>query len=322
MYVRKHGVPIEIKAALDGEVMFSKHISLIQIYYFLAVSDHLSFTEAAKSLYISQPSLSKQIAILEREIGVQLFFRTKRTVRLTPAGSVLKKELNGVVEQIESAIEKCRQPYSGEHGVISVGCLLAMDTAAFLTQITASFREKYPNIKLIFERHSFKTLREKLINGSLDVVFTLSFEIDDNMGILYDKLFKAYTCVAMSTSHPLINRENLKLSDLKDENFLMISRDESPKGFDSCISVCRKHGFTPNIVKQLPNVESLLLSVEAGLGIALFDTNVRLHDTDRIKLIEIDDDSIDIVMAWKKENLNPAVVLFTDCVLNSDNEYQ
>jgi len=302
--------------------MFSKHISLLQIYYFLAVSNHLSFTEAAKSLYISQPSLSKQIAILERELGVKLFFRTKRTVRLTPAGSILKKELDGVIEQIESAIEKCTQPYSGEYGVLSVGCLFAMDTTAFLTQITDTFREKYPNIKLIFERHSFKALRERLLNGTLDVVFTLSFEIDDNMGILYDKLFKAYTCVAMSTSHPLVGRKDLKLSDLKDENFLMISREESPKGFDSCIRVCRKHGFTPNIVKQLPNVESLLLSVEAGLGIALFDTNVKLHDGARVKLIEIDDDSIDIVMAWRKDNLNPAVALFTDIVSNTNNKYQ
>ncbi|WP_298837109.1 LysR family transcriptional regulator [uncultured Clostridium sp.] len=73
--------------------------------YFFAIAKYLNFTEDAKSLYVSQPSLSKQTTILESEIGVQLFYRTKRDVRLTPAGVILFKELSGVSERIEKAIE-------------------------------------------------------------------------------------------------------------------------------------------------------------------------------------------------------------------------
>lgn len=96
----------------------------------------------------------------------------------------------------------------------------------------------------------------------------------------------------------------------------MISRDESPKGFDGIIRLCKKHGFTPKIVKQLPNAESLLLCVESGLGVTLLDSNVRMHNNDNLKQFIIEDDFIGVIMAWKKENMNPSVSLFTNDVLS------
>jgi DNA-binding transcriptional LysR family regulator len=292
-----------------------KRITLLQIEYFIAVARHLNFTEAAKSLYVSQPSLSKQIAILEDEIGIQLFFRTKRDVRLTAAGMVLLKEMGGVIEQIENAIEKSKKPDLGENSTLTIGCLDAMDMSTFLPRIIKKFKEKYPNVNLILERHSFKILREKLINKTLDVIFTLSFELDDSLGILSDVVHKGNGYIVIDKSNPLANRNDLTLSDIKDENFVIISRDESPKGFDGIMSLCRKHGFTPKIVKQLPNIESLLLCVESGIGIALLDSNIRMHNSDNIKGFKIEDDFIEVIMAWKKENMNTAIPLFTNSVL-------
>jgi len=292
-----------------------KRITLLQIEYFIAVARHLNFTEAAKSLYVSQPSLSKQIAILEDEIGIQLFFRTKRDVRLTAAGMVLLKEMGGVIEQIENAIEKSKKPDLGENSTLTIGCLDAMDMRTFLPTIIKKFKEKYPNVNLILERHSFKVLREKLINKTLDVIFTLSFELDDSLGILSDVVHKGNGYIVIDKSNPLANRNDLTLSDIKDENFVIISRDESPKGFDSIISLCRKNGFTPKIVKQLPNIESLLLCVESGIGIALLDSNIRMHNSDNIKGFKIEDNFIEVIMAWKKENMNTAIPLFTNSVL-------
>ena len=292
-----------------------KRITLLQIEYFIAVARYLNFTEAAKSLYVSQPSLSKQIAILEDEIGIQLFFRTKRDVRLTAAGMVLLKEMGGVIEQIENAIEKSKKPDLGENSTVTIGCLDAMDMRTFLPRIIKKFKEKYPNVNLILERHSFKVLREKLINKTLDVIFTLSFELDDSLGILSDVVHKGNGYIVIDKSNPLANRNDLTLSDIKDENFVIISRDESPKGFDSIISLCRKNGFTPKIVKQLPNIESLLLCVESGIGIALLDSNIRMHNSDNIKGFKIEDNFIEVIMAWKKENMNTAIPLFTNSVL-------
>jgi len=292
-----------------------KRITLLQIEYFIAVARHLNFTKAAKSLYVSQPSLSKQIAILEDEIDVQLFFRTKRDVRLTAAGMVLLKEMGGVIEQIENAIEKSKKPDLGENSTVTIGCLDAMDMRTFLPTIIKKFKEKYPSVNLILERHSFKVLREKLINKTLDVIFTLSFELDDSLGILSDVVHRGNGYIVMDKSNSFSSKSDLTLKDIKDENFVIISRDESPKGFDGIISLCRKHGFTPKIVKQLPNIESLLLCVESGIGIALLDSNIRMHNSDNIKGFKIEDDFIEVIMAWKKENMNTAIPLFTNSVL-------
>lgn len=296
-------------------IIIYKRITLLQIDYFFAVAKYLNFTEAAKSLYVSQPSLSKQIAILESEIGVQLFYRTKRDVRLTPAGVVLFKELNGISELIERAVEKSRNPDLGESGTITIGCLEAMDTGKFLPAAVKKFKEKYPSVNVVFERHTFKMLREKFINGALDIIFTLSFEIDDSLGILWENVYKQNGSIVMEASNPLAFKVDLVFEDFKDENFVMLSRDETPNGFDGIIRLCRKHGFTPNIVKQLPNVESLLLCVESGLGIALVDSNIRMYNTENYKFFKLEDDVISVVMAWKKENMNPIVPLFTNNVL-------
>ncbi len=290
-----------------------KRITLLQIEYFFAVAKYLNFTEAAKNLYASQPSLSKQIAILEKEIGVELFYRTKRDVRLTAAGLVLLKEIGGVIDTIESAIDKAREPNLGENSTLTVGCLDAMDTT-FLPKIIKDFKGKYPGINLVLERHSFRALREKLINGALDIIFTLSFEIDNSLGIVSNIVHKGNGYIVMEASNPLANKKDLTLNDVKNEDFVIISRDESPKGFDGIVSLCKRHGFTPNIVKQLPNIESILLCVESGMGVALFDTNIRIQDNKNLRGFKIDDDSISVIMAWRKENMNTAIPLFANSI--------
>jgi DNA-binding transcriptional LysR family regulator len=286
-------------------------INLLQIEYFLAVARHLNFTEAAKSLYISQPALSKQIAILENEIGIQLLFRTRRSVRLTPAGTVFFQELDTIANQIEHAIEKARQPDLGENSILTIGCLEAMGTP-FLPALIKKFRQDYPGVRLVFERHSFKPLREKFSRGEFDIIFTLEIEIGDNPDVIWDSFIKAYPYIFMATTHPLAGQAGLTLEDMRDEGFVMISREESPNSFDKCIALCRKHGFTPNIIKQMPNVESVLLSVESGIGITLLDTSVRTMHTDTYTGFTIEDELIDVGMAYKKANLNPAIALFTN----------
>lgn len=295
-------------------------ITLLQIEYFNAAARHLNFTEAARSLYVSQPALSKQIAHLEAEIGVQLFIRTKRNVRLTPAGAVLLQELQEVTDRITGALEKARRPDLGAYSSLSIGVLDAMDTGSFLPAILKDFRSANPNVRLSLERQGFRTLRERLVGGELDLVFTLSFEVEHLPGILWDTVNRQLGCLAMAASDPMANQQGLTLKDFRDRDFVIISREESPNGFDGIIQLCRRYGFTPNIVKQLPNIESVLLSVEAGLGVALVDSRIQAHNRDHFRFVAVDDDALSAVMAWRKDNLNPAVSLFNNTVLQGIGE--
>lgn len=299
-----------------------KKITLVQIEYFLALARYLNFTEAAKNLYISQPSLSKQIASLERSIGVELFYRNKRDVRLTASGVVLLREIGGVIEIIESSIEKSKNTNLCDNITLVIGCLDGIDSSKLLIPFIKKFREKYPTINIVLKKYSFKMLREKLINGSLDIAFTLSFEIEGYSGMISNIIYKGNSIIIMDKSNPLSKRENVLINDLKEEPFLAISRNESPNGFTRVINSCIRGGFTPKIEKQLPNIESILESVEAGMGVAIFDSNFKFNSGGNIKLFKIDDDYIDIIMTWKKDNMNTGIPIFSDFILKEIKGYK
>lgn len=299
-----------------------KKITLVQIEYFLALARYLNFTEAAKNLYISQPSLSKQIASLERSIGVELFYRNKRDVRLTASGVVLLREIGGVIEIIESSIEKSKNTNLCDNITLVIGCLDGIDSSKLLIPFIKKFREKYPTINIVLKKYSFKILREKLINGSLDIAFTLSFEIEGYSGMISNIIYKGNSIIIMDKSNPLSKRENVLINDLKEEPFLAISRNESPNGFTRVINSCIRGGFTPKIEKQLPNIESILESVEAGMGVAIFDSNFKFNSGGNIKLFKIDDDYIDIIMTWKKDNMNTGIPIFSDFILKEIKGYK
>ena len=153
-------------------------INLQQIEYFLAVAEKLNFTEAARSLYISQPSLSKQISLLEEELGFQLFIRNKRMVRLTPAGEVLNRRWRKWITELEISVEEAVKANASYEGEIKVGMINTMAVQKYIEPVFARFSEKYPQTMLSFESYSFKELREKLLNGELDIIFTFYFDFD------------------------------------------------------------------------------------------------------------------------------------------------
>ncbi len=289
--------------------MIFERITMLQIDYFIAVATHKNFTKAAQSLYISQPSLSKQVAQLEYEIDVQLFIRSKKGVTLTPAGTLLLRELTQFKRQLKSAFEKARQLNYGSNAVINIGCLEAMDTDVFLPYMLEQLQQNHPSIDINLERHSFKLLREKLIEGTLDVIFTLSFEVGDNFPVCFTTVYNTTMSIFMSRMHPLAERDHVTMADLVNEDFVMISREESPKGCDHFVGSCLSSDFSPNIVKQLPNPESLLLSVKSGLGITCMDSVVNLGNREAFKAFEIPKQGVDIVMAWKESNQGKADLL-------------
>jgi len=287
---------------------------LLQINYFIAVARYLNFTEAAKSLYVSQPAISRQISLLEQQIGVQLFQRTKRSVKLTSAGSFLLRELSEINEKIELVLEKTRNANLEERGSLSIGFLEALDVKKLCGEVIEQFRDRYPEIGLTLEAHSFNILREKLLNRSLDLIFTLSFENDETLDIVWESLIQTHSCIILSNRHPLAKKDHVTLGDCRNEDFFIISREVSPKAFDTILSLCLKHGFAPNICKSVLNMESFFLNVEAGLGVGLVVSDVRFYNRNNVRIVEIEDNFMDVGMAWQKNNPNSSAPLFVDII--------
>lgn len=284
-----------------------------QLRYFIAVAEHLNFTEAAKSLFVAQSAVSQQISDLEEKIGVKLFIRNKRSVRLTNSGKVLLKEAINLVNKSAEVIEKTRQAELGIIGGLSIG-FLGYTERNFLPGLIRQFKKNYPKIDLQLNQYNHGMLIDALNNDDLDIVFTLSFGIDNIGGLEKKSIINESISVVMHNEHPLANKESINISELANERFITISRHESPQGFNKTLLMCANSGFTPNIVTQPRLLSTVLLLVDAGMGIAILPKSLQQNASSSLRFINIQGEQAkdELVIAWKKTNTNPAIPLFLD----------
>ena len=291
-------------------------MNLTHIQYFLTAAKYLNFTEASKNLYIAQPTLSNTIANLEKEVGFKLFVRNRKSVKLTAGGTVLYNEFSNIIDNINNSIEKAREANIGTDGKIRIGCLEAINTSFLFQKIVTKFMESYPKIELAFERYSFRILREKLLNDELDVIFTFSFEINSIPDIKWMSIYSSKAVIAVPLSNPLSIKDSITFAELKEETISVISPDESPGGAKGVLEICKRHGFRKGNIKYCPNLESLLLYLESGFGVALVDESIKINDFSNIKFLALEEEKVDIVMVWKEENPLLNLPLFIDLVLD------
>ena len=283
-------------------------MNLMRIKYFVEVAKCGSFSKAAQMLYVSQPNLSRQIALMEQEVGFELFHRNGKNIQLTRAGEYLYGQFRDLPEMTERAIAHAEAISRREECSISIGVLEGQDVNAFLSDRINGLRRLEPNLLVELERNSFRNLRQGLDRGTYDVLFTLEFELegrDDWDSVI---LFQQPGAIVLSRSHPLANRDNLTIEDFRNEPFVAISRENSPGGYNLLLRQCAECGFTPNIVRETATTESLFLCVEMGMGVAILDRNTRLEHNDALRIIDIPKSrAAGLVAVWRKDNRNPMV---------------
>ncbi len=252
-------------------------MNIIKIRYFVEVARCGSFSEAARHLFTAQPNLSKQIAQMEQELGFALFTRSRRSVKLTPAGRFLFDKLQNLPDELDEVFEQARSLARKGEAALSIGVLEGQDVNQVLSRRLKQVASVYPQLQVNLERNSYQNLRSGLMSGHYDLIITLSFDVEDDAEFRAFSLYQKSPAIAMHKSHPLATKQSLTLSDLRDENFIVISKQESPGGYQRLIDSCSAQGFVPHIVREPRSLESLLLCVEMGMGIALLDQNTRLE---------------------------------------------
>ena len=283
-------------------------MNLMRIKYFVEVAKWGSFSKAAQMLYVSQPNLSRQIALMEQEVGFALFHRTGKTIQLTRAGEYLYGQFRDLPEMTERAIAHAETISRRDVGSLSIGVLEGQDVNAFLFSRINGLREKNPNLLVEMERNSFRNLRQGLDRGAYDLLITLEFELDGRDEWESKILFRQPGAIVLSRSHPLAERDDLTIEDFRNEPFVAISREDSPGGYDLLLKQCGQCGFVPNIVRETATLESLFLCVEMGMGVAILDRNTRLERNDALRIIDIPNShAAGVAVVWRKDNRNPMV---------------
>ena len=283
-------------------------MNLTRIQYFVEVAKVENFSRAAQVLYVSQPNLSKQIGLMEQELGFPLFYRRGKNIQLTRAGRYLYEQFKDIPERAAKAISHAQVLSRGDMGSLSVGILEGQDVNFFLSGRMSVLHEQYPDMAVEVERNSFRNLRQGLDRGTYDVILTMEFEVEGREDWEYKLLLHQPGAIAISRSHPMANKPDLSVDDLRDMPFVAISRQDSPGGYDLLLKQCGNCGFVPNVVRETSSLESLLLCVEMGMGVAILDRNTRLERNNAVRLIPVPGSQASgLAVVWRKDNENAMV---------------
>ncbi len=287
-----------------------------QIKCFLAVAETLNFTKAAGQLFITQPGLSRQIVSLERELNTILFIRDKHSVRLTPAAAVLAVELKDFEKKLDNILRKVQKVGQGYSGTLTVGALGGQFMDEELTDRYTRFMADNPNIDLIFKQGSFRDLREWVVNGEIDIACTLSFDVQDLHDVVISEYQGDSSVFAISRYTKTGKKKKITLKDLEDETLILISPDDSRAGYELMQAFLKKNALHFSDLRFAPNLPTMMLWVEAGLGVAAINHNSNITGKSSIRIlnnIEIDPaGGASSCYVWRKNNYNPAIPLFTN----------
>src|SRR5262249_54947738 len=236
--------------------------NLDELRSFVLLARELHFGRTAEGLSVSQPALSKQIQRLEEKVNGRLFVRSRRRVGLTETGRVLLPLAEGLLRQSGAAFAMVREANAGNAGTLHIGYGLAA-IAEILPRTILKFRRKYPLVRLQLKDMSTSSQEASLVDGTLDIGFLRLPVRSPNLDSL--SLIRERLVLALPKSFP----QKRRLSDWREGPFVLLSRAASATFHDHAISICRRAGFTPNIVQEANETFAVLNLVRAGLGVSL-----------------------------------------------------
>jgi len=255
-------------------------MELLQLQYFLAVARLEHMTEAARSLHVTQSSLSKTIQRLEEDLGVPLFDRTGRNLRLNEFGRRFLRRAERALFELEQGKQEIGDLLSPEHGTIE----LAVTNASTLPSILREFRKKHPQIHFHVQMLTTQEMVTLLRRGEVD--FCLSSPPIQGDDIECQIVFNDPILVAVPNGHRLAKRSSVSLTELKDEWFVGVKRGYYTR--DLVDFVCNSVGFAPTYVYEGNEPARLSALVEAGIGIA-FIPSTAMNAREQIQYLQVEE---------------------------------
>ena len=242
-------------------------MNIHQIECVLAVARYKNFSLAADACYISQSSLSQQIANLEKELGVCLFNRTTRQIQITEAGETFVEYGANVLRNVD-AIKQTMFSYSNLYcGTINIGAITSLEKIQF-SALVADFYSNYPNLSVNISRGESIVLLESLQRQIIDVAFLTRPDNKRYTDIHFECIGTDEYVLVIPANHRFAQKECARLSDFKDDRFVIHQPSQSVSGI--FLHACNEAGFTPNIACRISASPIALHLIAKGIGVGLF----------------------------------------------------
>lgn len=285
-------------------------MELRHLRYFKTVATELHFGRAAEKLHIAQPPLSKQIQDLEAELGFELFTRTKRSVVLTPAGQAFLIEVNQVFQQLDRAIDIGGKTSRGELGQVSIG-FVGSATYNILPVMLQQFHDRYPQVQI--KLHELTTDRQLiwLREGRIDIGLIRPPIVERDFGT--QVIFQESVVVALPTNHHLAQQDSLDLSALATEPFILFPRELAPGLYDPIIAICQAAGFSPQVVQECIQMQTIVSLVSANMGVSILPESIQEAQRQGVVYKPIRSESLSveklatIAIVWRRNDPSPTM---------------
>ena len=289
-------------------------MELRHIRFFVTLADELHFTRAAQRLHVAQPHLSQEIRRLERELGVELFSRTKRQVQLTEAGSAFRVRALELLGVLETARREARAAAEGAAGTLTIGFA---GSAGYdvLPEAIRRFRTKWPAVDLVLrEMHTANQLIA-LQEHRIDVGFVRR-AVNAEKDLASRIIRREKLVVALPARHRLAKRPALALTDLEHEPWIAFDRTANSGLFADLRAACEAAGFEPILAQVAGEIPTMVNLVASGLGVALLPESVvalRRQGVVYRRLRPAPDPSL-LILVWRRSDTSPVLRNFREVV--------
>jgi DNA-binding transcriptional LysR family regulator len=288
-------------------------MDLRQLRYFVAVAEELHFTRAAGRVRIAQPTLSQQVRLLEKELGVTLFKRSKRRVELTHPGRVFLTEARRLLAGAAEAVHAAQSAEAGGLGQVALVC---GPTAAYvgLLALLQLYRRTSPKVEVRLLESPARDAVGLVEQGNADV--GLVVQHFESAVLSHEIVMQLPLYAALpKKSHPLASASAVSLKQLSGEPFVLFGQRRSGL-YGRILEICSRSGFVPHVVAELEDLHSLLYLVGAGYGVSLIPATLDPATHDAVALVPVREPSavIEVAMIWRPDRVSPVVQGFLDTV--------
>jgi DNA-binding transcriptional LysR family regulator len=286
-------------------------INLRQLRTFIAVADRLNFREAALELNTDQSSVSRQLARLETEIGTRLFHRDTRRVQLSTAGAAFLSGVRPAVLQLEEAHRAACRASRGEQGTLLIAHNQSGIHRAY-SLVMRDFKAIYPEVETTLEPLSGEMQMQAIVDGRIDVGFSLRPLANPKTGIASLRLFIEPIVAAMPRSHRLARFASVNLQDLSSEPLFVADSSIARLRRRRILAEFRRLGFSPQLSLGPKTAEAILELVKVGAGIALVPQQLEHLGSGEVVYRPIGDWNVTVehVAVWRKSNRSAALACF------------
>lgn len=293
---------------------YGQDMELRHLRYFRAIGREQHFGRAAIALRVAQPALTRQIRDLEAELGVELFERLPRGVRLSSAGRAFLEEVEEILSQVDRAVDCARKLGSGHLGTIRVGLSEIIAAHDFISHGLRSFRESEPSVVLDLKSMGSVNQIAALKEGTLDVGLVYDAHLDERDAELLDRIRLGYgeTMLAVHDTHRLAGRPSVTMAEIAEEPALGPARLTAPGYYDRLMAAWIDSGSAPHIVQECTTNSVLLSLVAVGMGVGFVTGSNHLSPTHHIKLVPISDLGLrfEVLLVWRARDRSAALQRF------------